>query len=1098
MRRIALFAAILGSACWLGAGEGQSRLLWQIGKVDNDTREFALAPKGYAKFKDDAFFVIGQSDPRRDWPYVHPGPSDAWAGSRAHDFRIIFGLKTRPKEGKCRLLFDLIDTHGGSPPKLRIDINGRVFTRAMPKGAGDASVFGDPSKGKEHRFAIDVPADVLATGTNEIGIATRSGSWLLYDWIGLEAPASAVLDLVQGTIVHSIHSAPVLIKKKDELYQTLRMSVRHFGEQTEATVRIKGAEPTKLKLRPGAHTVEVPVPAVKAEKPITLTVEVAGKTIATREQALKPVRRWVVYLLPHSHVDIGYTKVQTQVERDHWRFYEQAIAASRRTASYPPGAQFKWNVEVLWAVDGYLKQATPQKRKAFIEAVKAGWIGLDALYGNELTALCRPEELVRLTGFARRLAQRYGVTIDSAMISDVPGYTWGIVPVLAQSGVKYFSIGPNGGTRIGYTLSEWADKPFYWVSPCGRHKVLCWIPSRGYWRGFRGGRQLMAYLQRLKQSDYPYDLAQIRHCLGDNAGPGLALCEFVKEWNTKYAYPKLVIATTSEMFHDFERRHANVVPKVRGDFTPYWEDGAASSARETGLNRAAAERLTQAEALWAMLAPRRYPAAEFYAAWRNVLLYDEHTWGAHNSVSQPDSEFARAQWVIKQRFALDADAQSHTLLASALPTAVVKKITAVDVFNTASWPRTDLIVLAGEPPLAGYLVEGPDGEPVPSQRLSTGDLAFLATDVPPFGARRYTIAAGRARAEGRAMAIGVELTHSTIGVSIDHQTGAIARLQGRGILPDLVDTRAGLGLNDYFYVAGKNPKDARRNGPVEITVKERGPLVASLLIVSDAPGCKKLTREVRLVEGIERVDIINVVDKLKIRKKEGVHFGFAFNVPGGVMRMDIPWAVARPEADQLPGACKNWFTVQRWIDISNHKHGVTWATVDAPLVEVGSITAETPWIRKLEPSRTLYSYAMNNYWFTNYRDSQEGPTTFRYAIKPHAEGFRAEAAARFGVECSQPLIPVPVDADAPRRESLLRVEPAGVIVAGLKPSEDRKALIVRLFGAGGRAEKATLTWGKPAPKKTWLSNLAEEQVGKVARPIDVPAWGIVTLRAELP
>ena len=36
------------------------------------------------------------------------------------------------------------------------------------------------------------------------------------------------------------------------------------------------------------------------------------------------------------------------------------------------------------------------------------------------------------------------------MISDVPGYTWGLVPVLAQSGIKYFSWGPNPNDHLGY------------------------------------------------------------------------------------------------------------------------------------------------------------------------------------------------------------------------------------------------------------------------------------------------------------------------------------------------------------------------------------------------------------------------------------------------------------------------------------------------------------------------------------------------------------------------------------------------------------------------------------------------------------------------
>ena len=60
-----------------------------------------------------------------------------------------------------------------------------------------------------------------------------------------------------------------------------------------------------------------------------------------------------------------------------------------------------------------------------------------------------------------------------------------------------------------------------------------------------------------------------------------------------------------------------------------------------------------------------------------------------------------------------------------------------------------------------------------------------------------------------------------------------------------------------------------------------------------------------------------MLDKKAVREKEGVHLGFAFNVPDGVMRMDIPWAVMRPEVDQMPGACRKWITVGRWVDVSN-------------------------------------------------------------------------------------------------------------------------------------------------------------------------------------
>jgi len=333
-------------------------------------------------------------------------------------------------------------------------------------------------------------------------------------------------------------------------------------------------------------------------------------------------------------------------------------------------------------------------------------------------------------------------------------------------------------------------------------------------------------------------------------------------------------------------------------------------------------------------------------------------------------------------------------------------------------------------------------------------------------------------------------------VAIDPKTGAISSLRAPPCA-ELVNADSGLGLNDYFYVAGKDPKDARRNGPVKITVKEAGPLVASLLVECDAPGCRKLSREIRLIDGIDRVDIINIVDKEKIRTKEGVHFAFPFTLPGGVMRMDIPWAVVQPEVDQLPGACKNWFTVQRFVDVSYAKCGVTWATLDAPLVEVGSITAETPWIKTLRPTQTLYSYVMNNYWFTNYKADQEGPTQFRYSLRPHTGGYDAVEAARFGIERSRPLVVVPVGEAAPAEiPSRLRVQGRGAIVTAFKPSRDGKALVVRLFGVGSRDADVTLAWSDPAPTAVRLSDPAEEPGREITGSVTVPAQGMVTLRAE--
>jgi alpha-mannosidase len=860
--------------------------------------------------------------------------------------------------------------------------------------------------------------------------------------------------------------------------------------------------------------VEAAAPRVEKETAVDVVVTSGGKKIAERKVTLKPVRPWVVYLLPHSHVDIGYTQLQPDVEKKQCQNIDIAMDLIRKTAEYPAEARFKWNSEVLWAIDGYLRLESPEKQQKLTEAIRAGQVELNSLYGNELTALCRPEELLRLCEFAQRLSKQCGVKIDTAMISDVPGYTWGIVPSFAQAGVKYFSIGPNYCDRIGRTMITWVDKPFYWIAPDGRHKVLCWVPFMGYALGHTGYQlnpQILDRVAELEKQNYPYDIVQLRWNVGgDNGAPDTSLSDVVKNWNAKYAYPKLVIATASTMFHDFEKQYGDKVPTFTGDFTPYWEDGAASSARETAINRTAAERLVQAETLWTMLQTGPLPTDEFQAAWRNVILYDEHTWGAYNSINEPDVPFVKDQWKIKQAFALDGDAQSQKLLAQSMTVSgpEAKTSAAVDVYNTCSWPRTDLVVLiadqsGGAEGLYGQIVTDSDGKTVPSQVLKTGELAFLAKDIPPFAGKRFTISKGNAPTQGKAKAEGTALSSPAVSLKVDPASGAIVSLRGAAIDAELCNAKSGIGLNRYDYVLGNRVKQAKQSGPAKVAVWNKGPLVASLIVESEAPGCVKFTREFRVIDGLDHVDIINVIDKKAVREKEGVHLGFAFNVPQAEMRMDIPWAVIQPEKDQIPGSCKNWFTVGRWVDVSNQDYGVTWATLDAPLVEVGAITAiligsqtnPNAWMGKIEPSPTFYSWVMNNHWHTNYRAEQDGPTTFRYSLLPHKQ-YDPVAAQRFGIERSQPLVVKKAWGAAPSGRPLLELDTPDAIVTAIKPSEDGKARIVRLFAAAGRPVKVGLRWGDPAPKAVFLSNLAEDRGEAVNLPIEIPAWGIVTLRVE--
>ena len=922
--------------------------------------------------------------------------------------------------------------------------------------------------------------------------------------------------------VKGARALPFLSVREGRSYQSIQLSLENGGDSVAVTVRVKGAPVVEIGVGRGSRDVEVFAPEVKKETRVGYIVESGGQRVGAGEVGLRPVRKMTIYVLPHSHNDLGYTEIQTNVERKQMNNLLTGIDYAQRTRDYPAGARFVWNLEGVYAADLFLHRMDEQQRQRFIAAVKDGEVALNGMYVNTLTGLCRPEELLQLFGRGKEVAAMCGSSLDAAMISDVPGYTWGTVTAMAQAGIKYFSVAPNYFDRIGDILQQWEDKPFYWVSPSGKEKVLVWIPYKGYAlsHGMPEGlsrKFVDDYIAELERKQFAYDISYIRWSgHGDNAVPDLTICDFVKYWNTTYSWPKFIISSTSTAFHAFEERYGSRLPQEKGDWTGYWEDGAASSAFETAENRASSSRTTQAEALWVMKGGAGFPVDRDREAWKNTILYSEHTWGADVSVTRPLSQKTMEQWIIKKSYATSADSLSLELLHGALGSGGGAEVEhAIDVYNTNSWARTSLVLVPRELSLAGDVVKDAKGTVLASQRLSTGELAFVG-EVPAFASRRYFVSAGGAEGAAGVRADAHSLDNGILHVDIDEKTGAISSLKHQGIDNEFVDTDSSGGLNDYLFLLGNKLSDLQRNGPVKITVKEQGPVLAELRIESSAPGVASLVREVRLVKGADYVVMTNILDKLpaeldphpgdypwaNLHGKESLNFGFPFHVQGGEMRLDIPMAIMRPEVDQIPGSCKNWLEVGGWADVSCADFGVTWVTLDAPLVEVGGITATllggqsnpAVWRKHIEPTQKLYSWALNNHWETNYRAYQDGIITFRYALQPHG-AYDAVRSAQLATGMAQPLIVAPA-AGAGIEVPRLEVSPRLVVLA-LRPSLDGKAWMVTLYNPGSREETTGLRWNGPAGAVHY-SNTGEEVLGAVEGTVTIAPQDVVTIRVEHP
>lgn len=886
----------------------------------------------------------------------------------------------------------------------------------------------------------------------------------------------------------------------------------------------------------GSASVEFLLPnsvGVEKAETVVMTLRADGKQYKDTV-AVPAMRHFTVYLYNHSHVDIGYTNTHKNIEILHKNNVLEGMRLGHETHNHPDGAKMVWNPEVTWPIER-LWNSQPEMRDSIISAIRLGHIAVDASYLHINTSICADEELFHLFGFSREMQRLSGVPADVFEQFDIPGITWGLVPVLANQGIKYILSWPNGGDRIGHARTDLDGKPFWWVGPDGKSKVLFFQPgnyanSGSMGKGGETGRPWlgqrnptlvpraikMGYanvdftnqLTALQNSDYPYDFALLSWSLWDNNPIDADIPDAVKAWNEKYAYPRIKICNGHEVMSMIEERYGDTLPVVTGDYTEYWTDGLGTAAALTAANRRSKERMIQVETIAALLADRGAPAprADIADAWRYITLGSEHTWCFENP---NDPYFSDAILNVKKSYFEEADKRSRALLDEVLAPVTDKANGAfgpwdgpaeggVTVINTHSWAMSGVVTLPQKESQRGNRVIDSNGNEVPAQRLSTGELLFLANETPAFGSTHYAVVGGDCSLPASISVDKSSINNGVVKVDIDTLTGNISSLKLNGSDYNYIDE----GANKFVWLPA-NVDEPLTDKVISVEVTKCGPLLSEITVTSEARGCRSVERTIRLIAGQPWVEISNTIDKLPVTDKESIHFGFDFNVPQAVTRIDIPWGVMQPEKDQWKQGNRNWLALQRWVDISNDTHGVTWCSLDAPLMEYSGRYANIAhgwgnngdWKSSLPAhSAEIYSWVMNNHWHTNFPQSQEGRVTFSYRIMPHGAADIA-AANRFGMEQAQPLVHVlaktAADIKAP-----IAIDNANVVVSIVKDAGSGKSMIVRLRSISDKKETVAVTYPRSQPVGTYICELGEEPSEKFTGTITMLPYGMVTLRLE--
>lgn len=280
-----------------GKGQGKNHTIWKIGEADGRPDGMALAPGNYKDFLqadfgwEDKFYLVGYSNPMKDWPYVLPGPDDGFGGTggtsgvRSNMLNILFGLAGNSQANVIKdpseLVIRLVGYQGEKPPLVKVTINGHPFKFQLKKREKNKVIEGtDAALANAQPYTLKVPSTgILHAGNNEISITSIRGSWIVFDQLKLVAQKPIGLIQPQPFFIRTVTAADYQTKTDGSVNQPLLVDVQHISGKPDLTVQLDGKQIFEQIIDTGRFKLEVPMPKVTTKKESSYEIFCDGKTI---------------------------------------------------------------------------------------------------------------------------------------------------------------------------------------------------------------------------------------------------------------------------------------------------------------------------------------------------------------------------------------------------------------------------------------------------------------------------------------------------------------------------------------------------------------------------------------------------------------------------------------------------------------------------------------------------------------------------------------------------------------------------------------------------------------------------------------------------
>lgn len=300
-----------------------------------------------------------------------------------------------------------------------------------------------------------------------------------------------------------------------------------------------------------------------------------------------------------THLDIGFTSLAADVLQRYREKYIPSAIALAKAVNTDRQKRFVWTVG-SYLIHYALSQAPEEERAALEAAIRRGDLRYHALPCTTHTELMDRELFEYGLSISKNLDRRFALHTIAAKMTDVPGHTIAMVPLLAHAGVEYLHIGVNAASRV-------PDLPplFRWL--CGDSEIVV------NYAGSYGDRTVLPNGIALEFCHAP-----------DNSGPPSpeGIHAIYEALARRYPHARIAAGTLDE-FALTIRDIKDSLPVVKEEIGDTWIHGVASDPLKVSRFR----RLLSLKTTWRKSGTLTPQSHEYGAFMEPLLLVAEHTWG---------------------------------------------------------------------------------------------------------------------------------------------------------------------------------------------------------------------------------------------------------------------------------------------------------------------------------------------------------------------------------------------------------------------------------------------------------------------------------------